>query len=134
MSINCSGVTFVKIRMSSIFWPIFNFVLSTLMNKPTNRRVFMMQTISVASVAAFATTAAQAAMVDEKDAQAAGLGYKADATKVDKAKQAKYAAGQQCDNCALFQGKAGDAAGNCPLFAGKQVAGKGWCSAYAKKG
>ncbi len=59
------------------------------MNKPTNRRVFMMQTISVAGVAAFATTAAQAAMVDEKDPQAAGLSYKADATKVDKAKQPK---------------------------------------------
>jgi len=54
------------------------------MNKPTNRRVFMMQTMSVAGVAAFATTAAQAAMVDEKDPQAAGLGYKADATKVEK--------------------------------------------------
>jgi hypothetical protein len=126
MSINREGLTFAKIACASIIWPIFsNFVQSTYMNKPTNRRVFMMQTISVAGVAAFATTAAQAAMVDEKDAQAAGLGYKADATKVDKAKQPKYAAGQQCDNCALFQGKAGDAAGNCPLFAGKQVAGKG---------
>lgn len=103
------------------------------MNKPTNRRVFMMQTISVAGAGAFATTAAQAAMVDEKDPQAAGLGYKADATKVDKAKQPKYAAGQLCSNCALYQGKAADAAGGCPLFAGKQVAGKGWCSAYAKK-
>ncbi|WP_405023533.1 high-potential iron-sulfur protein [Limnohabitans sp.] len=93
----------------------------------------MMQTISVAGIAAFATTAAQAAMVDEKDPQATGLGYKADATKVDKAKQPKYAAGQQCSNCALFQGKAGDAAGGCPLFAGKQVSAKAWCTAYAKK-
>ena len=73
------------------------------------------------------------AEVAQKDPQAAGLAYKADATKVDKTKQAKYAAGQQCSNCALFQGKATDAAGACPLFAGKQVAGKGWCSAYAKK-
>ena len=104
------------------------------MNKPTNRRVFMMQTISVAGVAALATTvSAQAAMVNEADPQAVGLSYKADATKVDKAKQPKYAAGQICGNCALFQGKATDAAGGCPLFAGKQVAGKGWCSAYAKK-
>jgi len=104
------------------------------MNKPTNRRVFMMQTLSVAGVAALATTAAQAqAMVAETDPQAVGLGYKADATKVDKTKQPKYAAGQVCANCALFQGKADAAAGGCPLFAGKQVAGKGWCSAYAKK-
>jgi hypothetical protein len=103
------------------------------MNKPTNRRVFMMQTLCVAGAAAMASTAAQAAMVDEKDPQAVGLGYHSDATKVDKAKQPKYAAGQQCGNCTLFQGKAGDAAGGCPLFAGKQVSSKGWCSAYAKK-
>jgi hypothetical protein len=125
--------TLVKICPSVFSDPISNFPKGTLMNKPTNRRVFMMQTISVAGVGAFATTAAQAAMVDEKDPQAAGLGYKADATKVDKAKQPKYAAGQLCSNCALYQGKPADAAGGCPLFAGKQVAGKGWCSAYAKK-
>ena len=70
----------------------------------------------------------------ETDAQAVALGYKADATKVDKTKQPKYAAGQMCTNCALFQGAAKAAAGGCPLFAGKQVAGKGWCSAWAKKG
>lgn len=72
-------------------------------------------------------------MVQESDAQAIALGYKADATKADKAKYPKYAAGQQCANCALYQGKATDAAGPCPLFAGKQVASKGWCSAWAKK-
>jgi len=104
------------------------------MKTSSNRRVFMMQTFSVAAVAALSTSAAQAqAMVAETDPQAAGLGYKADATKVDKTKQPKYAAGQQCSNCVLFQGKADAAAGGCPLFAGKQVSGKGWCSAYAKK-
>ena len=72
-------------------------------------------------------------MVDEKDATAGSLGYKADASKVDKTKFPKFAAGQNCGSCALFQGKAGDAAGGCPLFAGKQVAGAGWCSAYSKK-
>jgi hypothetical protein len=73
-------------------------------------------------------------MLAETDAQAVALGYKADATKVDKTKQPKYAAGQMCTNCALFQSAAKAAAGGCPLFAGKQVAGKGWCSAWAKKG
>lgn len=72
-------------------------------------------------------------MVVETDAQATALGYKADAGKVDKAKFPKFAAGQQCGNCALFQGKAGAASGPCPLFAGKQVSAKGWCSAWAKK-
>jgi hypothetical protein len=60
-------------------------------------------------------------------------GYKADATKADKAKFPKYAAGQACSGCALYQGKAADAAGPCPLFAGKTVSAKGWCNAWAKK-
>ncbi|MDZ7939135.1 MAG: high-potential iron-sulfur protein [Rhodoferax sp.] len=73
------------------------------------------------------------ALVAENDAQAIALAYKADASKVDKAKQPKYAAGQFCSNCALFQAAPGAAAGGCPLFAGKQVAAKGWCNAWAKK-
>ncbi|WP_420992189.1 high-potential iron-sulfur protein [Cupriavidus sp. 30B13] len=72
-------------------------------------------------------------MVDEKDPQAVGLGYKSDTTKVDKAKYPKHDATQHCGNCQLFQGKATDASGGCPLFAGKQVASKGWCSAWVKK-
>ena len=71
--------------------------------------------------------------LDEKDPTAQGLGYKHDATKVDKAKFAKYQAGQACANCTLYQGKPADAWGGCPLFAGKQVNGKGWRSAYVKK-
>jgi High potential iron-sulfur protein len=96
------------------------------------RRVFM---ISVASSAAAVATLAHAqAMVDEKDGTAAALGYVADAKRVDPKKQPKYAAGQLCSNCALYQGKATDKAAGCPLFAGKQVAGAGWCNAWAKKG
>jgi hypothetical protein len=79
------------------------------------------------------SAAAQGAKVDEKDAQAQSLGYKHDATKVDKVKFAKYQAGQTCAKCTLFQGKPTDAWGGCPIFSGKQVAGKGWCSAYVKK-
>ena len=95
------------------------------------RRTFM---ITVAAAGAALTTVAQAqAKVDEKDPQAVALGYVADATKTDTKKYPKYAAGQHCANCSLFQGKATDAAGGCPLFAAKQVAGKGWCSAWVKK-
>lgn len=100
----------------------------------TGRRTFILQTVG-ATVALAAGASAQAqAMLAETDPQAVALSYKADASKVDKAKQPKYAAGQNCANCALYQAKASDAAGGCPLFAGKQVAGKGWCSAWAKKG
>ena len=99
----------------------------------TQRRTFMLQ-VALGSTALLASQVhAAAPMVDEKDPQATGLGYKADATKVDKTKFPKYAAGHACSSCALFQGKPADAAGACALFAGKQVAGKGWCSAYAKK-
>ena len=72
--------------------------------------------------------------LDEKNPQAVALGYVSDATKTDVKKYPKYAAGQACTSCALYQGKASDAWGGCPLFAGKQVASKGWCSAWAKKG
>ena len=89
--------------------------------------------VSAAIAGGVGNAAAQSARVDEKDAQASGLGYKHDATKVDKVKFAKYQAGQTCANCTLFQGKPADAWGGCPIFPGKQVAGKGWCSAYVKK-
>ena len=95
------------------------------------RRVFLM---TLAASGAVIGTAAQAqAMVDEKDPAAAGLGYVADAKKADAKKFPKYAAGQNCANCALYQGAAGSEAGPCPLFAGKQVAAKGWCASYVKR-
>jgi hypothetical protein len=97
----------------------------------SNRRVFLMQ-VAVAG-AGLVAASAYAAEVDEKDPTAAGLGYKPNATKVDKTKFPKYADGQKCSNCALFQGKAGEATGPCPLFAGKVVSANGWCSAYNKK-
>lgn len=100
----------------------------------TNRREFIVQFgLATGALAASAQAFAAAPMVSETDPQAAGLGYKADASKVDKAKFPTYKAGSACSNCALFQGKATDASGGCGIFPGKSVAGKGWCSAYAKK-
>ena len=100
----------------------------------TTRRSFI-QIIPFAGALALAsrTALADAPKVDEKDPQAAALGYVADATKANKAEFPKYAAGQDCGGCQLYQGKATDAAGPCAIFAGKQVATKGWCSAYTKK-
>lgn len=100
----------------------------------TTRRSFI-QIIPLAGALALAARPAfaDAPKVDEKDPQAAALGYVADAAKADKAKFPKYAAGQVCANCQLYQGKAGDAYGPCAIFGGKQVAAKGWCSAYTKK-
>jgi hypothetical protein len=98
------------------------------------RRTFLM---TLAAGSAALTTAQQAmaqAKLSDKDPQAVALGYVEDATKADTKKYPKYAAGQTCSNCALYQAKATDPMGGCPLFGTKQVAGKGWCSAWAKKG
>ncbi|ABM35589.1 high-potential iron-sulfur protein [Polaromonas naphthalenivorans] len=102
----------------------------------SNRRTFVIQSVMSAGILAttrLAQAQAPAPLVQDSDPQAVALGYKSDATKADKAKYPKYAAGQQCANCALYQGKPTDAAGACPLFAGKQVGAKAWCSAWAKK-
>ncbi|AUT66532.1 high-potential iron-sulfur protein [Paraburkholderia terrae] len=99
-----------------------------------SRRIFMIATAGVASSLALTRLAfADSPKESDTDATAQALGYKSDATKVDKAKYAKYAAGQVCGNCTFYQGKPGDAFAPCPMFGGKQVAGKGWCSAYSKK-
>jgi hypothetical protein len=97
----------------------------------TSRRRF----ISLVPVLGAATLArAQAApLVDPKDPQAQALGYTPDATKADKAKYPKYAPGQDCAGCALYQGKAGAASGPCPLYGGKSVLAKAWCSAWVKR-
>ncbi len=96
------------------------------------RRTFLM-TVVAASAASIGSLALAQAKVDEKEPQAQALGYVSDATRADAKKFPKYAAGQHCGNCALYQGKPTDAAGPCPLFAGKQVLAAGWCSAWAKK-
>ena len=100
----------------------------------SDRRQFMLNVAAGSLLIGAGVKANAAELVAENDPQAVALAYKADATKVDKSKQPKYAAGQACGNCALYQGAAGSAAGVCPLFAGKQVSAKAWCSAYAKKG
>jgi len=90
----------------------------------------LIATVGVSSVAWSDT----APMLSESDPTALALGYKANASTVDKAKYAQYAPGQSCSSCALYQGAAGSASGPCAIFPGKAVSAKGWCSSYAKKG
>jgi hypothetical protein len=100
----------------------------------SSRRKFLATGIGVASSLALSRQAlAEAPKLDENDPTAIALGYKHDATKVDKAKQPKYVAGEACHNCQLYQGKPNDQWGPCPIFGGKQVHKDGWCSAYVKK-
>lgn len=95
------------------------------------RRTFLI-TVAAAGAALTGTARAQAKL-DEKDPQAVALGYVHDATKVDTKKFPKYAAGQACANCALYQGKPTDPWAGCPLFGNRQVAAKGWCNSWVKK-
>ncbi|WP_322052908.1 high-potential iron-sulfur protein [Paraburkholderia bannensis] len=100
-----------------------------------SRRTFMITTAGVASSLALTRLAfSESPKVSDAEPTAQALGYKSDAPRVDKAKYAKYAAGQVCSNCTFYQGRPGDAFAPCPMFGGKQVAGKGWCSAYSRKG
>jgi High potential iron-sulfur protein len=73
-------------------------------------------------------------MVSETDPLAVSLGYRVNATSVDKAKFPQYTGGQSCSNCALYQGAAGASSGPCPIFSGKSVSSTGWCASYSKKG
>ena len=100
-----------------------------------NRRTFLIVTVGAASALAVSRIAVSqgGVLLSESDPQAAALGYKADAAQSDKAKFPKYAAGQTCANCQLYQGKPANAAGPCTLFQNKLVAARGWCSAWVKK-
>ncbi|MGJ7506168.1 high-potential iron-sulfur protein [Variovorax sp. GT1P44] len=102
------------------------------MSNPS-RRAFVVCVMAGGSALAASRVAAQAAAVNETDPLAVGLGYKADNTKVDKAKFPNFDPSHMCGNCQQFQGKPTDATGPCQLFAGKTVSSKGWCSAWVKK-
>jgi len=65
----------------------------------------MITTAGVASSLVLARLAfADSPKVSDSDATAQALGYRSDATKVDKTKYAKYAAGRICGNCTFYQG------------------------------
>ena len=72
--------------------------------------------------------------LEESDPSAKALGYVDNISKVDRKSPlaARFAPGQECDNCSQIQGKKGDAHRPCAIFPGKLVAAKGWCSVWAK--
>jgi len=109
----------------------------------SSRRQFMIYSTAGLASLTVASQAQAQAMLGESEPTAVALGYYADATKVDKAKwakyadgqlcsNAKYADGQLCSNCQLYASKSADA-GTCSIFPGKLVAGPGWCNAWIKK-
>ncbi|MGF6633681.1 high-potential iron-sulfur protein [Paraburkholderia sp. MM6662-R1] len=99
-----------------------------------NRRHFILQAAGLCAALASAELALAAPpAVDENDAAASSLGYRAKAGSVDAAKFPKYHAGQTCANCRFYTGAAGEASGPCPMFPGKSVVADGWCNVYAQR-
>jgi hypothetical protein len=98
----------------------------------TTRRQFIIYSAAGLASLSLAQQANAQALIAETDPQAAALGYKAVATTVDKAKFAKYADGQNCANCTLYQMKSPES-GGCAIYPGKLVAAAAWCNAYVKK-
>ena len=96
------------------------------------RRTFIL-TLAGAGAGLGVTARAQPTKVDEKEPQAVALAYVDDAAKAAARKHPKYAPGQVCSNCALYQAQGAEATGPCALFGGRLVAAKGWCSAWVKR-
>ena len=97
-----------------------------------SRRLFLQRLglgVCVVPLAAGAVRVAQAsdaALLSANAPEAKAVQYTEDA------KSAKgAAAGNNCANCALYQGANGSTQGPCQIFPGKQVKAAGWCSSWA---
>ena len=72
-------------------------------------------------------------VLGEDEPQAKAVGYRAVASKVDRAKYPSYLPGQSCTTCKLLA--LGSARMRpCSLFANRLVNPAGWCSAWVKRG
>jgi hypothetical protein len=101
----------------------------------STRRTFLISTLpgAVLAAATAPTAFAQSAKLEESAPPAVALGYKHDASKVDKAKHPTYVAGRNCANCQLFAAKGNAEWAPCAAVGNKLVAAKGWCIAWVKK-
>ncbi|TDN69520.1 high-potential iron-sulfur protein [Paraburkholderia sp. BL10I2N1] len=96
-----------------------------------SRRSFLIFSVGIGSSLALSGVAfGEDPKLSEADPAAQKLGYRVDASKVDKTRFPNFVAGQDCSNCSLYQGNAGETYGGCVLFGNKQVAARGWCSSY----
>ncbi len=99
------------------------------------RRNFVLATLPATALVALTarTASAQAARIEESDRTAVALGYKHDATKVDKARFPTFVAGRNCANCQLYAAKGSEEWAPCAAVGNKLVNAKGWCVAWVKK-
>jgi hypothetical protein len=100
-----------------------------------NRRIFAIQSVvGTAGLLGMNAARAQAALLLESNTQAKALGYRADASQVERASFPKYAPGQKCAACQMFRPQQpATAAGPCAIFPGKLVSADGWCDAFAQR-
>jgi hypothetical protein len=90
----------------------------------------------------------QLVYLDENDPDAQALAYTHDAANVDREAQPRYAPGQVCANCSLYQTRLGGEVqvetgaepvsevpgwGGCTIFPGRLVNAAGWCSAWVPR-
>ena len=103
--------------------------------KDSTRRIFIARTLAggCTALAVHAAVRAAPSRVDEADEAAVALGYRHDTRQVDKQRHSKHSNGQNCANCAFFQGSATDEWAGCAMFGRKHIAAAGWCSAWARK-
>jgi hypothetical protein len=102
----------------------------------TSRRRFVLAVLpaaALASLAARSVYAQQPARLAETDAAAVALGYRHDATQVDKARWPTYAPGRNCANCNLFAAKGSEEWAPCAAVGNRLVNAKGWCAAWVKR-
>jgi hypothetical protein len=99
------------------------------MNINPERRALLCRVLAAGTTATIAglmvtrSSFADSPSLDPSDPTAHALGYVTQSTKP----------GENCGNCAQFQGKASSAQGPCTIFPGKNVASAGWCLSWVKK-
>ncbi|MCF7984068.1 MAG: high-potential iron-sulfur protein [Thiohalocapsa sp.] len=101
-----------------------------------NRRQFIVRVGVGASALALARLGvaeeAKPALTED-DAYAKSMGFKLDASQVDRAKFTKFEEGQSCSTCQLYSGAEGDPLGPCSFFGGRLVPPTGWCRNFKPK-
>ena len=109
----------------------------------TSRRAFLATAAVAASAAVIglrprsaAAAGAKLPHLSESDPLAKSLGYRTNATAVDKAKYPSYKPGDRCGECRFFQGTPGQKSGygGCQIFAGYSVNTDGWCASFNARG
>lgn len=104
-----------------------------------SRRAFLATAAVAASAAAIGLRPRSASAagenlphLTESDPLAKSLGYRANASEVNRKKFATYKPGEHCSICRFFLGKPGEKSGyaGCQIYAGYSVDAKGWCASY----